>query len=511
MTLNSALQAVVLLAPTVPVLNLCRRRSFLRRLSLFPRALLTLFIGLVGYIVVVMIIVVYLPQLAWLAAAIVMLAAIYWYAWRARLNHGRTRNLPPGRLITAPTGPWKDYLYYLKQAEQHGSIYKMCHFVRPMVCIVGLSAGKEFLEQNDNHTVTPPMPFNDSIPGGFMRYMAPERHRAYRSRMKRIFADREFLDRHLERAIHVMRDGLRQMAESKEPVRPAPHIAEMTFVIMADLFFGVAPGDEPFERLRRGYSTIDYRRALTTTNRSVENSLGVIEKILLDNALGGDNLYSRFIGDSTTTGQFEADDPTLLRNFIFLMLTSWIDVSDLLTWVFKFMNDHPEWGSRLRQPTAAPHASENQSDENQDSQHLATSIVLETLRLEQSEYLMRRAVRDIQFRGYRIPKNWLVRICIRENHLDPDHFDQPLEFDPGRFLTRQPGQMQFAPFGLHDKSCLGTAITLWTGQQFAVEVARQTDWQVVQDGPRELGAFHWRPSLQFRVRAIPSAERAVKA
>jgi len=496
MTAITLLLVLTLLALTLPILNLCRHRSFLRRLSLFPRALRILAAGVSGYTVLIVVLAFFWPRLLPIAAAVVLPAALYLFVWRARPGFGRSKGLPPGRLVIAPTGPWKDYLYYFKQAERHGSIFKMCHFVRPMVCIVGLPAGKEFLLLNDRNTVTPPMPFNDSIPEGFMRYMAPDRHHAYRDRMKRVFSDREFLDRKLDRVSHAFRQGLLQMAESEEPANPAPHIAQMCFAIMAELFFGVSPGSDRFERLCRCYSSIDYRNALTTSTSSVEESLREIEEIVLESAASGDHLFSRFIADAQPAGQFKADDPTLLRNFIFLMLTSWIDVSDLLTWVFKLMNDHPAWSSRMREALLSGHDSANH-----DKHQLATSIVRETLRLEQSEYLMRRATQDIEFRGYRIPANWLVRICIRESHLDPEHFDRPREFDPNRFLNPEPGRQHYAPFGMHEKSCMGTVITLWVGQQFVFEVARGPDWQVVQDGPRELGAFHWRPSSRYRVRA----------
>ena len=59
-------------------------------------------------------------------------------------------------------------------------------------------------------------------------------------------------------------------------------------------------------------------------------------------------------------------------------------------------------------------------------------VIRESLRLEQSEYLARRTTADIRFHGYRFPKGWRVRICIREGHRSADAFDRPDEFDPDR-------------------------------------------------------------------------------
>ena len=64
----------------------------------------------------------------------------------------------------------------------------------------------------------------------------------------------------------------------------------------------------------------------------------------------------------------------------------------------------------------------------------STRIVMETLRLEQSEYLYRETTRDIEHKGVVIPRGWLVRLCVRESHQDPAIFANPDVFDPDRFL-----------------------------------------------------------------------------
>ena len=48
-----------------------------------------------------------------------------------------------------------------------------------------------------------------------------------------------------------------------------------------------------------------------------------------------------------------------------------------------------------------------------------TASCPETLRLEQSEFVMRRAYTDIRFGEVLIPEGWFVRVCIHEIHRDP--------------------------------------------------------------------------------------------
>lgn len=487
---------LLLLLPWLPVLNLCRRRSFIRRLCLFPRALLTLAASFLASVLAAVALVAFLPQWVLPAAALMALLALYLFGWRARASYGQGRMLPPSKLTLAPPGPWVDYLSYRNNAERYGRIYKMSHFLRPMVCIVNLPLANEFLARHDADTVTPPMPFNRLVPGGFMRYMAPELHRTYRARMQRVFSDPGILDRHAPQAVHEFRSGLNRMAQHGSPVHPHSFIEQMTFAVLAELFFGIQAGTSSFDRLRSAYETIDYRRALQTGRSRMDQALAEIESLVLAEPGDGATLFSHFINDPASSHSIRGDDPTLLRNFIFLLQTSWIDVADLLTWAFKFLADQPSCIEPVRQALA-----KDDKPASATAQRLARNIILETLRLEQSEYLMRRTLRDIEFEGFRIPRNWLVRICIRECHLDPKNFERPMEFSPDRFRTGPPAQQQYSPFGMHDKSCLGVAITLWAGQKFVVELARMGSWRVEDDGPRELGAFHWRPNHRFSVSA----------
>ena len=82
---------------------------------------------------------------------------------------------------------------------------------------------------------------------------------------------------------------------------------------------------------------------------------------------------------------------------------------------------HFAW-KRKRSPAAAP-----------GELSLAARIIAETLRLEQSEYIVRVARRPLSVGGFRIPAGWLLRLCVRESHRDPTAFTDPDRFDPDRF------------------------------------------------------------------------------
>jgi cytochrome P450 len=180
------------------------------------------------------------------------------------------------------------------------------------------------------------------------------------------------------------------------------------------------------------------------------------------------------------------------------MQTSWRDVSGLIQWILKMLSDHPVWVARLREePACLEQEAEGQA------KGLATRVVMETLRLEQSDYLMRRALEEIKVGDFVILKGRLLRICVRESHRSAEVFADPERFNPDRFLTCSPPRSEYSPFGASRVSCLGEHFTIMMGRIFASEIARGFDWKVIEDGPREYDGFHWKPSSRLRLCLTP--------
>ncbi len=493
--MNPLIWLIVLLLPLVPFLNLYRLPGFIRRLQCFPRIFFFLGGVMVLYLTLSVLLVLYFVQYVPVIIALGSPLVFYVYYWRARPAFGSRKRLPPGSLRLAPSGPWVNYRYYQQQADTHGPIFKMNNFVQPMICLTGIDRGTEFLKRHEEATTTPPMPFNSHIPDGFMRYMPPAIHMDYRNRMKRVFSDYSFLGAREESIRGIIRDHLLTMTDCSNPIPPAPHFHKMSFAIFVLLFLGLSPHDRPFRHLQELYGSIDYRDGLFSTNSQIEKTLREIEEIFLNQVKTKESYFRKFLGDEVPDRGELSTDKTLLRNFIYLLQTSYIDVADLIAWSFKLLSDNPTWLHTLRDQIRSQDGTTIQS-----AHQLANRMVLETVRLEQSEYLMRKALHDIEFEGWLIPKGWLVRIGVRESHRDPEIFKNPDDYNPDRFLETSYGPMQFSPFGIQQKSCLGKGLTLWIVQKFVLELARGFAWRVVQDGHRELGVFHWRPSSKLRVR-----------
>ena len=399
--------------------------------------------------------------------------------WRARPAYGRGRGLPPGSLALAPVGPWVDDRFYGKQAARYGPVFKTSHVVFPSVCVVGLKTGIELLREHDAVLDTPPARFSTFIDGGFVRYMTPRTTRRYWRAMRKGVTG------------SIIRDAESDIAEivRSELGRPGPIPATTDRIacrVLLRLLFGIPPDDPDMDRVVALYQVIDPRRAWRSSRKGVLAAIEETEAIVRRRGQRPASSVRRL-----AAGEGAVDERILLRNFVILNHTAGGDLGGLLAWIVRKLTDHPEWVERVRaeEPPSA----------------LARRIAQETLRLEQAEFLTRRATEDIHWNGYVIPRGWRVRICVRESHRSAAIFEQPDRFDPDRFLASPPSRDVYSPFGVTSTriSCLGEPLTLTVGRIFVDELVRGFDWTVVSDGPREFSGFHWRPSRRFRIALAP--------
>ncbi len=134
---------------------------------------------------------------------------------------------------------------------------------------------------------------------------------------------------------------------------------------------------------------------------------------------------------------------------------------------------------------------------------LTEALVLETLRLNQSERLMRVVNRDVVFAGYLIPRHASVRLCMWESHKSSEAFSDPFVFDPGRFLTGRVTRDQYSPFGLDQHNCPLAGMSIRLSELFVRTLAVRYAVEGVGQGPAMRGRYHWQPPKAFTMRLNP--------
>jgi cytochrome P450 len=163
----------------------------------------------------------------------------------------------------------------------------------------------------------------------------------------------------------------------------------------------------------------------------------------------------------------------------------------VFSWITKYLSDNPTTVATIRtEERAVPGKKVN----------LAMATVLETLRLNQSEALVRRVLENITFDGWGIPKGGFLRACIREGHRDPAVFPDPDRFDPQRFIGRKYKPDEYSPFGFDHHHCIAGDLFVQLSSILVEELVHGFSWQVLADGPCQRGPFHWGPAAAFAIR-----------
>jgi cytochrome P450 len=127
---------------------------------------------------------------------------------------------------------------------------------------------------------------------------------------------------------------------------------------------------------------------------------------------------------------------------------------------------------------------------------------METLRLEQSEYIHRRVRETFEHDGFVFPAGWLLRLCVRESHRSEEIWSDAATFDPDRFLRQPMPKSQYSPFGFLEHACSGVDLSAMICRVTLEELAA-FDWAIASDGELEryFGHWsHWEPSSRLRIR-----------
>jgi cytochrome P450 len=395
--------------------------------------------------------------------------------------------------------------YYARQATNWGPVFKMSQMHRPVVCIVDLQTGFEFLEQNKDRLGQSALPFSRLIRGGYIEFMNSAQHERFRGILRPPLISPVIDESETyvaERVREVL--GAFERNSDERGAKPEPVLDEVVFASLLRLFFGITVGDGRFERFRELYKRVDFRAA-SYTNVSGELAdafarvsaelATVVEQIRIAPPERGARSVLSEILRALPTEDEEALE-TVSGNLIFMLAVARDDLQGFLSWLLKMTCDDPGTAAELRAAASCAATDRTRLD------RLAVNVVKETLRLRQSEYVYRDVLADCRLGDYRIPKGWKVRLCLTECHRSESVFPDPHEFKPGRFDDGTYTKFEYCPFSDGAHACIGMRLANMVGQTFLRELAAGFEWEKTADGPVERGNRqwqHWTPGAKFRV------------
>lgn len=395
------------------------------------------------------------------------------------------RTLPPGRLLNLEQEEKADRQFLMRCFEHHGPIFKVLAWDELWVCMLGLDRATRFLQENREHLQPVTLDIRNIVPRGFLRQMSGDEHRHYRRALLQGIRGENAADelpaleqvaaRELAALAHAQTDTPQALDEA---------LTRITTTMLLSIVFGALPDTPDLERLLAGYHQLGPHGLIWHPGPRQAEAFRSLQTILRQRAQNPEN--GRILG---RIQHAQALDDTMLGNLIYMVEMGRYDTHGLLRWLTKYASEHREYLDRIRAESFATKSTD-----------FARAFVLETLRMDQSERLVRRAESNLTFEGYHIPRGATVRLCLWESHKDEDAFPEPFRFDPDRFLRAPPDGRAFSPFGLDHHHCPFSEFSVLMGIAYLRALSQCSVVDKRADGEPIRGAYHWEPSIHFSVR-----------
>ena len=209
------------------------------------------------------------------------------------------------------------------------------------------------------------------------------------------------------------------------------------------------------------------------------------------------DMFSQFCRATRDDGEYMSDGE-IIDHMNFLMMAAHDTITSSATSLIYHLATNPAWQEKLREEifavTGGPDGDGNPRPLDYDDLaklDLTEMAFKESLRMIPPVPSMpRRALREFEYGGYRIPAGAMVGINIYWTHHSEEYWENPFTFDPMRFTPEQVKarhKYAWVPFGGGAHMCLGLHFAYMQVkillaqllQRYSIEIAEgyQPEWQ----------------------------------
>ncbi|XP_022952282.1 taxadiene 5-alpha hydroxylase isoform X2 [Cucurbita moschata] len=179
----------------------------------------------------------------------------------------------------------------------------------------------------------------------------------------------------------------------------------------------------------------------------------------------------------------EISEVEVVDNVVLLVFAAHDTTSFAIAMTFKMLAQQPNCYSLLLQEHAdivrSKGAGQNMTMEDIKKMKYTWQVARESIRLFPPIFgSFRKAITDIEYEGFFIPKGWKVLWTTYGTHLEDKYFEDPLSFKPSRF-EEPVSQYVYVPFGGGPRACAGYQLAKLNILIFIHLVVTRYDWSLV--------------------------------
>ncbi len=154
-----------------------------------------------------------------------------------------------------------------------------------------------------------------------------------------------------------------------------------------------------------------------------------------------------------------------------------------LSWTWYLLCQHPERYQKVQQEVDSVLQGRTPTYADLARLPYCLQVFKEALRLYPPAYAFsRRALRDVEIDGYRVPKGAVVLLAPYTLHRRGEYFPEPEKFDPERFTPEREKQIPryaFMPFGAGPRICIGLYFAMMEGHLLLATIAQRASFSLV--------------------------------
>jgi len=405
------------------------------------------------------------------------------------------------RMLADPHG------FARRMIDTYGKVYKSRAFGGWQVALIGAEANEMLLfDRNKMFSSEQGWgPILDQLfPRGLM-LIDFEHHRVDRRALSIAFKPEPM--RHYSGALNA---GIAREVEGWEGAMTFyPAIKKLTLDLAADSFIGIPWGPEA-DRINEAFvdmvqaSVAPVRKPLpfTKMKKGVDGRAYLIDYFTRETHKrraegGGQDMFSQFATATREDGSLLPVDE-VVDHMNFLMMAAHDTITSSATSLIYYLATNPQWQEKLREEVFAVTGGPDGSGkaraldyEDLGKLELTEMAFKEALRMIPPVPSMpRRALKEFEYEGYRIPAGTMVGINIYWTHHSEEYWDDPFTFDPMRFTpeaVKARHKYAWVPFGGGAHMCLGLhfaymqvkVLVAQLLQRYRIEAAEgyAPDWQ----------------------------------
>ncbi|KAL2899531.1 3-epi-6-deoxocathasterone 23-monooxygenase [Bienertia sinuspersici] len=273
---------------------------------------------------------------------------------------------------------------------------------------------------------------------------------------------------------------------------------QIAFQVLVKALISLDPGKEmqflkkQFQQFVSGLMSLPVNLPGTRLYRSLQakkEMVKLVKKIIVtkrDNMVHGadpNDVLDVLLSDQS--GQLT--DELMSDNMIDMMIPGEDSVPLLITLAIKYLSDSPLALHKLTEENMRVKKVKAELGESMDwndylSMPFTQMVITETLRIGNIiTGVMRKAMKDVEIKGYLIPKGWCVLTYIRSVHLDETLYETPYQFNPWRWQDKDTNISSFTPFGGGQRLCPGLDLARLEASIFLHHFVTKFRWVAEDD------------------------------